>query len=213
VPDKLGIYNDALLTYLDTRPLVTLSDARTERRALDKAWPRTMETMLEAGMWNFASRAQQWNPSDTAESGFAFQYAYEKPDDYVRLIKISDNEWMEPTLSNFSEEGDFFFADVDPLWVIYVSNDAQYGADLGKWPAAFATAFAAELAYRARGGVKTFGAREAEALVKMKIRLLADAQGKDAVNQAPTRLPAGRLVQARAGRSGIFNRMRRTPYA
>lgn len=210
--DKLTLYNLALGTHLDTRPLRALTDARTERRALDAVYPEALQWMLEQGMWNFAARSDEWPSSDTAVSNFGYQYAFEKPDDYVRLIKISDNENLLPTLDDFSEEGDFFFAWMDPIYVQYVSNDLEYGADPGKWKPAFIAAFAAELAWRAQGGCKPLSTADKDALRKLKLRLLQNSQSKDVVNQPMAELPTGRLVRARGGR-GNYNRMRRTPYA
>lgn len=210
--DKLGLYNMALQTHLDSRPILTLSDARTERRALDRVWAETQKYMLEQGMWNFASRAQQWMPSDTVDPAFAYQHAYEKPDDYVRLVCISDNEWLRPTLPDYSEEGDFIYADVDPIYVKYVSSDTEYGLDVGKYPPTFAAAFAAELAWRARGGVRPMSTVDTDQLAKVKKRLLNEAKAKDAVNQPMAQIPDGRMVSARRGRMGLTNRMRRTPY-
>jgi hypothetical protein len=211
VPDKLGIYNGALSTHLDTRPLRTLADARAERRALDGVYADTLAYMLEQHMWNFAARASEWFASTTATSEFGFRFLFEKPDDYVRLIKIADNENLIPQLYDYSEEGDFFAAWAEQIWVLYVSDDIAYGGDSGKWFPAFAAAFEAELAWRARGGVKPMSAAEIDALQKVKRRLLNDAKSKDVVNQPPGyRLP-GRLVSARGG-FGNYNRMRRTPY-
>lgn len=209
--NKLQIYNGALLTHLDTRPLVTLTDARTERRALDAAWPEALQWMLEQGMWNFAARTQSWEPATTPVPGFGQRYAYAKPEDYVRLIRIADNETLEPTLADFLEEGEFFLSYASILYVQFVSNDLSWGADLSKWGASFATAFEAELAYRAQGGVKTLSTIDKDALGKTKRRLLKNAQSKDVVNQAPAELPTGRLVRARGG-FGRSNNMRRTPY-
>lgn len=210
--DKLGIYNEALQTHLDTKPLLTLSDARSERRALDAVWASALAFMTEQGMWNHATRTAQLFPSETMVPQFGYQNAYEKPDDYVRLTAIADNEWLRPTLSDYKEEGDFFFADIDDLHVSYVSNDATLGSDPGKWGASFATAFAAELAFRGAGGIKPLSSTDKDLLFKIKRRLLINALAKDCVNQAVAELPVGRLVRSRGGLSGN-NRMRRTPYA
>lgn len=210
--DKLGVYNGALQTYLDTRPLASLTDSRVERRALDKVWDATMKYMLYEGFWNFAIRSQEWAPSSTVTPQFGFQYAYEKEDDFVRLVSISDNEDLRPTLEFFEEEGDFIYADCSQLWVRFTSSDASYGYDLGKWTPAFTAAFEAELAWRARGGVKTMSADAVTTLEKIKRRRLLDAKAKDAAGQAAAILPTGRLVRSRGG-LGHTNRMRRTPYA
>lgn len=211
MPTKLEIYNGALITHLDTRPLRTLSDLRTERRALDAVWDKTLEYMLEQGMWNFAARSILWMPSSTTVPEFGQQYAFEKPEDYVRLIRISDNETLEPTLAGYLEEGDFFISDSSQIYAQYVSNDLLWGKDSDKWTPAFAAAFEAELAWRGRGGVKPLSAGDVESLRRLKKTLLQDAQSKDVVNQAPTELPTGRLVRSRSGFRGN-DKMRRTPY-
>lgn len=206
---KLGIYNEALQTHLDSRRIRTLTDARVERRALDAVWAEALAWMLEQGLWNNFTKADQWMPSDTAEPEFGYQFYYEKPDDYVRIVAISADENFAITLEDYTEEGDFFACDSDPLYVKYVSSAEDYGGDPGKWGPSFATAFAAELAWRGKGGIKTLTTNDVIALEKLKTRLLRNAQAKDAVNQAMSHFPAGRLVRARAGRSGIVNRQRR----
>src|SRR3972149_4533251 len=101
---KIDVYNEALL-HLKTRRLRTLTDARSERRDLDAGWSPTSDYMLERGLWNFATRAQQWMPSDTIEPEFGFQYAYEKPDDYVRLVDIGADERYGWAPDDYSEGG------------------------------------------------------------------------------------------------------------
>jgi hypothetical protein len=213
VPTKLEVYNGALQTHLNCRPLRTLSDARTERRALDAVWTPVLKWMLEQGMWNFALRTQRWEASTTVIPEFGHRSAFAKPADYVRLSRISDNEYLEPTLSNYLEEGDYFICDIDVIFAQFVSNDLNFGADPNKWTPAFAAAFKGELAYEARGGIGNLSTIDVNELKKAKRRLMQDAQSKDVVNQAPSKLPQGRLVSARAGFGRGNNAMRRTPYA
>ena len=209
---KLSVYNEALLA-LKTRRLKTLSDNRSERRDLDAVWDETLKWMLERSLWNFATVAQEWFPSPTISSQFGYQYAFEKPDDYSRLVDISDNERFRPTLGDYAEEGACFFSDASILWVRYVSKDSQAGYDPGKWGPAFARAFALELAWRVSGHVANLSAVDKSELRKDKKAALLEAKSADAVNQPMAVLPTGRLVRSRFGaRSGI-NAMRRTPYA
>jgi hypothetical protein len=211
VATKLSVYNEALLA-LKTRRLAALTDNRSERRDLDAVYEETLDWMLERGLWNFATKAQEWSPSDDAESAFGYQYVYEKPDDYMRLVDISDNERYRPTLSDFAEEGGFFFADANPIWVRYVSTDPSAGRDPGMWKPAFARAFALELAWRAGPHICSLSAGDKQMLQKEKKAALIEAKSADAVNQPQAQLPTGRLVRSRGGGSGN-NRMRRTPYA
>lgn len=209
---KLTVYNRALLA-LKTRRLVTLTENRSERRDLDAVYGETLEWMLERAMWNFALATEEWTPSAEAEPQFGYQYAYERPDDYSRLVRIAANERFVPTLSDFSEEGDFFFSDVSPMWVQFVSTDPQRGRDPGKWTPSFAEAFAMELAWRAGPHICSMSAQDKDQLGKDRKRALNEAKTSDAVNQPMGILPPGRLVQARTGRRNSYNNMRRTPYA
>ena len=144
---RLELYNQSLLR-LGERRLATLSDNRPERRSLDAVWADTLAYMIEAAMWNFASRTEELQASETVTPNFGYTYAVEKPDDYVRIVNIADNELMAPTLQDFMEEGDYFLTWCDPLYLQYISNDTSYGADPGKWTASFSRAFVLELAYR-----------------------------------------------------------------
>ena len=195
---RLEIYNASLIR-LGERRLATLSDNRTERRSLDAVWTDTLAYMIEAAMWNWAARTEELQSSDTVTPNFGYTYAFEKPDDYVRIVRIADNELLGPTLEDYIEEGDYFFAWGDPLYLQYISNDTDYGADPGKWTASFSRAFVLELAYRVAPQVGV-NAKLQELLYEEKNRALSYAKSKDVVNQAMTRLPAGRLIGSRMGR-------------
>ena len=208
---KLEVYNSALIL-LGARALATLSDNRSERRSLDAVFDPAFQYMIEAGLWHFAAVTDELSPSDTVKSNFGYQFVYEKPDDYIRLIKLSDNERFTPTLEDYSEEGDFFLTDSQPIWIQYVSNDIEAGADPGKWSGSFLTAFVDELAYRAAAQIASVPITTKDWLAKKKKQSLYYAKGKSAVNQPRGNLPVGRLVRARAG-TRYINAMRRTPYA
>lgn len=194
---RLDIYNQSLIR-LGERRLATLSDNRPERRSLDAVWADTLAYMIEAAMWNWASRSEELQSSDTVTPNFGYTYAFEKPDDYVRIVNIADNEMMAPTLEDFMEEGDYFFAWVDPLYLQYISSDTDYGADPGKWTASFSRAFVLELAYRVAPQVGA-NAKIQELLFEEKKRALSYAKAKDVVNQPMRRLPTGRLTRSRMG--------------
>jgi hypothetical protein len=208
---KLEIYNGALIL-LGARTIATLADVRAERRSLDGAWNLTLDYMMDAAIWHFAAKTDELSPSDTVESNFGYQYVYEKPDDYVRLIKICDNDRLTPTLADYSEESDYFLTDSQPLYIQYVSNSIEYGADPGKWSGSFAAAFIDELAYRVSAQISNVPITTKDWLEKKKRRSMYYAKGKSAVNQCNSTLPVGRLVKARAG-TRYLNAMRRTPYA
>ena len=208
--DRLSVYNAALVL-LGNQPLLTLSDNVASRRALDRVWDETLAFMIEGAFWKFACRTDELQTSDTATSQFGYNYVYELPEDYVRIVRISDNNRMRPTLIDFLIEAGFLFCDCTPLYLQYVSNDAAYGYDTGKWPPSFVRALSDELALRAAPHLTGGAAPQIQALAAQAKKSFYIAKGRDAVNQPEAWAPAGRLVRARAGWMRI-NAQRRTPY-
>jgi hypothetical protein len=202
---RIQVYNDVLFK-LKTRRLASLTDDRPERKTLDEAWDGALDYMLEAGLWNFASRTEELQSSDSITPNFGYTYVFEKPEDYVRIIKISDIDTLTPTLDDFGEEGDYFLAWVDPLYLQYVSDGDDYGGDPGKWTASFTRALVLELAYRVAGHVTSAGEDAMKLLNQERERAIAYAKGKDVVNQPFVRLPPGRLTRSRAGYNSSHGR-------
>lgn len=205
---KLEIYNGTLVL-LGARTLSALDDRRAERRSLDRVYGPVLAYMLEAALWHFAARTDEISASDTVESNFGYEYVFEKPDDYVRIMKISDNERLEPTLMDYSEESDYFLADVDPIYLQYVSSDSNYGGDPGKWAPSFVEAFVDEMAYRTAEQIARISGGEKDWLERKRKSSLYRAKSKSAVNQAARTLPTGRLVRSRG--TSWANSSRRAP--
>ena len=208
--DKLEITNRVLIK-LGQRPLSALTDYRPEQRAIDRVYDSAVQRLIEGAFWKFASKSQELQQSDTAATQFGYQFAYELPEDYVRIIRICDNERFRPTLIDFLIENGYIFCDCTPLYLQYVSNDETHGYDPGKWPASFADAVVDEIAYRTAPFLAGASAQKIEQLEKEAKRSFYVAKGRDSVNQPESFMPAGRLVRARSGWQRI-NNMRRTPY-
>lgn len=208
--DKLSVFNSVLVK-LGQRPLLSMTDQRPEQRAIDRVYDATVAKLLEGALWKFASRTDEMQQSDTAVSNFGYQFVYEKPEDYVRIIRISDNQRLRPTLIDFLVEGDYIFTDCTPLYLQYVSKDTAYGMDVGKWTPSFVDALVDELAFRTAPLLTGANVQKIEQLEKEAKRTFYIAKGRDAVNQPEGWMPPGRLVRARSGWQRI-NNMRRTPY-
>ena len=214
MPTILEVYNGALGWLKETR-LVSTSEARAARRELDAHWDKTLAFMLEQGMWNFAGRKATLTAASTDVVGFGFTYTFTRPTDYVRIIAISLSEHLTPTLNDFEEysdaAGNYFRAYSSPLYLNYVSNSTNYGANPSKWPPTFTMAMEQHLAIRAQS-ISNLPAEDLGKLVKMARGTLADAQSADAVNQPATALPLGRLVRSRMGSGRGINQMRKIGY-
>lgn len=185
-------------------PTLAANDVEAEmvlRRLIDECYDDAIEFMLAQGLWNFASRTVAIESSTDVEPTFGYNYVFEKPDDFVRLVAIGANGELWPTLDDFIDENAYWHTNVDPLYVQYISDDPSYGADTSLWTITFRKAFEAYLATQiAMDPMASISAGKLELLQKQQILLLRDARAKDALNQAAMRPAPGRLTQSRGGR-------------
>ena len=170
------------------------------RRLIDESYDASVEYMLGQGLWNFAARTVAIESEIDVEPSFGFTYAFEKPTDYIRIVAIGDNGSLWPPLNDYLDEGNYWHANVDPLYIQYISDDASYGLNTGLWPQTFKKALEAYIALQIapdpHANVSGTKLQMLQAHYKDMIR---DARAKDAMNQGNQRPPPGRLAIARAG--------------
>lgn len=137
--DKLAIYNGALRR-LGSRKLASLGENREPRRVLDDAWgedDNLVRVALARGEWNFALFAAKVDASTTVTPGFGFVYAFDKPEEFIRLAAMSASDRFIPPLDarDYVDEGSYWFADHATIYVRYVSS--EIGLDSAAWPDPF----------------------------------------------------------------------------
>lgn len=205
VPSQLSLYNGAL-RIIKHRRLTSLTEETEGRRLLDEEYAETLDYCLEQGYWNFASRMVELEASDDEETTFGFQYTFQKPTDYVRLVRISHSEFLYPTLEDldYTDEGEYWFSSINPLYVQYISNDDLYGANFNLWPAVYTLYVQHELAFRIAPHLTSYSGNELQVLERARDRALKDARSKDAMAQGVMRPPPGRLTQSRSRRMGVW---------
>lgn len=194
----LRLYNNALL-HLGERRLVTTSDNVESRRALDDSYVDALDYCLGQGYWNFGMRSIAIDASLTTIPTFGYTYAFEKPSDWLRTFVVSNNENFSPSLLEYSDEGAFWYANQETLYVQFVSNDASWGGDLSQWSPFFAEYVAIHMARKTCKRItgSSEGAKELFALEK---QARIDARAKDALNQPPMFSPMGTWVSGRSWR-------------
>ena len=134
---RLGIYNGAL-RHIGERALVTLNDATEARRKLDEVWNNNeVQNCLEMGLWRFATRTSELQNDPNISTTFGYGYGYTKPSDWVKTINVAQDEFFTVPCTRYADENGFLFADLNILFVRYVSNDPNYGLNLSIWTGAF----------------------------------------------------------------------------
>lgn len=193
---KLGLYNSALII-LGERRLANLTEAREPRRAIDDAYDDAVAYCLEIGFWNFAMRAIQADHSASVTPAFGYTYAFAKPEDFIRTYSLGSTETFDPPLLTIVDEPNYWYANVDPLYAKYVSNDVAYGMDLSLWSESFTDYVANRLAVKTCKRIT--GKFADDTLLKQEKRALAQARSKDAMDEPPGFPPRGTWVTSRLG--------------
>jgi len=201
---QLSLYNGALRE-LGERKLASLSENTEARRSLDDVYTGALKYCLEQGYWKFALRSSKldYEPSFTPPSGFTLNRQFEIPADHVRLAKMCTDGSFNSPLLDYVEEAGFWFANVDEIYVSYVSNDSTYGSDMSLWPESYILFVERYLASKVakRLGISD---KDRDELNKELKKAKTDARSKDAL-QGPTQfLPQGSWVSSRAGGRGGF---------
>ncbi|MHB0965501.1 MAG: hypothetical protein ACYC36_03515 [Bellilinea sp.] len=202
---RILLYNDALML-CGERFLASLSEDREPRRLLDQVWDSNgVRYCLEQGQWQFAMRAQQIDADAAIDPQFGYNNAFDKPTDWVLTSAVCSDERFNTPLLQYSDEMGYWMADIDPIYVKYVSDDAAYGNDLTLWPATFCDYVAAYFASKVIMKL-TSDKEKVAALLTPRTGILAQrlliAKSRAAMTQ-PTSFPAqGSWVTSRGGRRG-----------
>lgn len=202
---KLAIYS-AALRLCGERRLASLAEDRKPRHLLDSAWDNDgVLTCLEMGQWRFAMRAMELVYSSDFDPPFGYTYAFEKPEDLVRIAAVCSDERFNVPLTQYFDEGDYWFADLQTLYIRYVSDDNEFGMDFAKWPPSFTRYVEAYFASQIVVDLTSDEKKRAEILapnVGLLDRRLKTARANDAMKD-PTRFaPPGSWVSARGSGRG-----------
>ncbi len=193
---KLSLYNDALLA-CGERFLASLSENSEARYLLDQVYASgAIKYCLERGQWSFATRTVQVDYDSDIEPGFGYSRAFTQPTDYCATKALCADEFFNVPLLRYVHEGTYFYADLDAIYLRYVSSDPLYGMNLNAWPETFREAVAYHLASRI---IKKLGqSEEQKALMeKERDKLLKEAKSADAQREASTFPAPGSWVSAR----------------
>lgn len=206
---KLGLYNGALFL-VGERKLASLTENVESRRMLDDVYDKLRLLALEAGFWKFALRTSRLSYSASVNTDeFGYRRAYEKPEDFLRLHKLCQDELLQIPLNDFSEEGSFWFGHSDEIYISYVSQAADYGLDLSRWTPTFANYFEHLLAHKIVNRLAPpadVGKQGNNNLERQLKAALSDALAKDAVSGPTQFAPNGTWTSSRSGSIGSGGR-------
>ena len=186
--DQLGIYNGALLI-CGERFLGSLTEERGPRRLLDHVWNTGgVRACLEEGQWHFATRTTRIAYDQAVTPQFGYARAFSKPTDWVLTCAVCSDEYFRSPLVRYADEIDYWFADLDTIYVSYVSDDSEFGNNLARWPEAFREFVQAHFASRIILKLSN-SVDELKKVEAIREDFLTRAKNKNAM-QGPTVFPA-----------------------
>lgn len=198
---KLRLYNGAL-AIIGQRQLAALTENRESRRQLDLAWDDgAIDDALEAGQWYFAMRSSRITSDPSIAPDWGFRKVFEVPDDHLRTCGLCQDEMFNVPLLAYREEAGFWYADLDPIYVRYVSNGVGFGGDMSLWPGSFVEFVKGHLAFLV-ALVLTSDKKKVMLAEAYKKQALKDAKSKAAMAD-PSIFPA----------EGAWTSSRRGPYS
>lgn len=198
---RLKIYNGALLI-VGSRSIASLTVNEESRRLLDEVWnDGGIDNCLQAGQWKFAMRTSKFTYDTAVTPEFGYRRAFAKPSDWVVTSMVSSDEYQNTAHLNYRDESGYWFSNDDELYISYVSNHADFGGDMSKWPANFTqyvkTYFADRICMKLTSDktMKDALARR-NGLLDMALKA---ARNSDAMADPTKFLPTGSWVRARRG--------------
>jgi hypothetical protein len=200
VADQLSIYNLAL-GHLRERRVASLQEQREPVRVLNDFFPASTASCLERHFWKFGKRVVSIDASTTMIPSFGWKYAFNIPEDRVRNYLISTVETLILPLWDYAEEAGYLYANFTPIFLVYISNDAEYGMNLGAWTQSFTDYVALNLAVRAcnRLSEKADLLAGPDGLIKREKQARLVAASMDAMNDPPGQMPTGTWSRSRRG--------------
>lgn len=197
---KLQLYKGALVE-LGERTISSLTEDRKSRRTLDVVWDNGfVDEVLQKGQWNFAARSALIDYDTSVDPPFGYSRAFAKPDDWIRTLALSAEEYFIDPLRNYEDEAGYWYAEEDELYVKWVSNDANYGGDLSSWPVNFSRFVEVYLASRVSTALSQNKGLTRD-LIGFSDRLLIRAKSTDAMDEAAKTMPRGTWSRSRHGNS------------
>lgn len=195
---QLSLYNGAL-RLAGVRRLASLADNTASRYELDAAWDDGwIYACLEEGLWHHAMRTMALTYSPSVEPPFGLRYAFDKPDDFVRLAAFCSDQWFTQPVIQMQDDANFWFCDLQTIYIRYVSKDNGYGNDFSLWPQTYVKFVEAYGAMQVISRLKDSSTDLAD-LTKIYTTARTNAKAKDAQKESPQFPPMGMWNRARLG--------------
>lgn len=208
---RLSVYNDAL-RLIGSQPIAALTDNIPQVQALNESFTDVVLDALSLTPWNFAIKTVQINADPAATPAIGYQFAFQKPDDWIATIAASEypdirDAYVYEFEDLFKDSAGLLHSDTDTLYLEYISTDFAEEAGIAAWSHLFAryisAALALDIVQRLNQSSTDRDKIEREARMR-----LAKAKSRDARDEKEARIRSGSWNRAQRGFGVRQNRQR-----
>lgn len=192
----VDIVNRAL-RMIGENPITNLTDGSNEANVASDLYSEARDELLRSHPWNFAIKRVKLARL-TAEPTTEFNYKYQLPDDFIRVVEVAGNDENVPD-AVYRIEGDTILADWEDLYLRYVAQIT----DPNMMPADFRTALSRQLAADMALPLVQSNTVEDQMTKRARAALLR-AKSTDAITDYPQRRPWGSWITGRQ-RGNVVN--------
>lgn len=190
------IVNAALQLVRVNKRISSLSDNITESNTAEDIYYELRDRMLEMHQWNWAiKRAKLAQLSEVP--AFEWDYAYELPADFIRVVTLHNNDGGRGTIE-YKLEDNKVLTDEDKVYLRYVSRIT----DPNKMSPSFRAAFSKLLASYFAVSLSNSARRSEELYDQFLTQDMPRARSIDSLQDSPEIMPESSWVTARYGESG-----------
>lgn len=190
---EVNICNQALQMIKHTKQIQSLSQGTKEANACEVIYDEFRDQLLEMHQWNFATKRLKLPRLDT-DPVFEYDYAYQMPSDWIRLIQVYQNSQGRGRVV-YKIEGDTIVSDQTDLWVRYVARIS----DPNKMRPLFRRALAKLLASNLAVALASSASLAKEKLSEFENVDLPAAKSADSIQDFEMGLPESSWVGVRHG--------------
>lgn len=183
----MSIYNDAL-QLIGLPHIASVTDDSVERGTLDVALGSGLvESLLEDTGWGWATSSYKMNNNPGLAPAWGFPWVFNEPPDYLRLVGVYTDEFMNSRLQDYKHESGVFYSHWNTLYLEYVSLTVLTSPS--DWPKSFSRLVAAGLA---KSACVTLNAQPR---IIQRIDTEFNVRRKRAISNDVVQLPPGKLTQ------------------
>lgn len=188
----VGIVNSGLKKCGAKKRIASLLDGTPNANTALDLYEPTRDDLLRAGNWNFAISRIKLNQSSVAPT-FEFDFAYTLPADWLRTIKVHDNEPGRGVVE-YRIEGRSILSNAVQLWLKYI----RVVTDPNEMTADFRELFSLALAVEFAIPIADSGTMHDRLERKLEKRMRR-VRAADAIEDFPETVPDGTWVAEREG--------------